>query len=131
MILGEGLDKLFARHQRLAAACRQGRFRAWGLEVQCADVCRLLAGNLTGVMMPAASMPMRSASFIYEKIRHVASARGGKVRGAMFRIGPISAKANDLTLMATLSGCEMGLKLRRRALAAAVWSRRWSNLSST
>jgi alanine-glyoxylate transaminase/serine-glyoxylate transaminase/serine-pyruvate transaminase len=31
MILGEGLDNVFARHQRLAAAARAA-VRAWGLE---------------------------------------------------------------------------------------------------
>ena len=34
----------------------------------------------------------------------------GKVKGRMFRIGHLG-DCNDLTLMAALSGCEMGLKL--------------------
>lgn len=36
MIFAEGLDNVFARHQRLAAACRSA-VTAWGLEIQCAD----------------------------------------------------------------------------------------------
>ncbi len=34
----------------------------------------------------------------------------GKMKGRMFRIGHLG-EANDLTLMATLAGVEMGLKL--------------------
>jgi alanine-glyoxylate transaminase/serine-glyoxylate transaminase/serine-pyruvate transaminase len=36
MILGEGLDNVFARHMRLGEACRRA-VRAWGLEIQCQD----------------------------------------------------------------------------------------------
>jgi alanine-glyoxylate transaminase/serine-glyoxylate transaminase/serine-pyruvate transaminase len=34
----------------------------------------------------------------------------GKVKGRMFRIGHLG-DSNDLTLIATVAGCEMGLKL--------------------
>src|SRR5947207_8580502 len=51
MILGEGLDNVFARHQRLAAACRAA-VNAWGLEIQCADPA-VYSPILTGVMTPA------------------------------------------------------------------------------
>ena len=34
----------------------------------------------------------------------------GKLKGRMFRIGHLG-NSNDLTLLATLAGCEMGLKL--------------------
>ena len=50
MILGEGLDNVFARHQRLARACRAA-VNAWGLEIQCADPA-VYSPVLTGVMMP-------------------------------------------------------------------------------
>ena len=36
MMMAEGLDTIFARHQRLAAACREA-VNAWGLEIQCQD----------------------------------------------------------------------------------------------
>lgn len=36
MMLTERLDTVFARHQRLAAACRAA-VNAWGLEIQCQD----------------------------------------------------------------------------------------------
>jgi alanine-glyoxylate transaminase/serine-glyoxylate transaminase/serine-pyruvate transaminase len=42
----------------------------------------------------------------------------GKLKGRMFRIGHLG-DCNDLTLMATLSGCEMGLNLAGVKLAAS------------
>ena len=36
MLLEEGLDHVFARHQRLAAATRAA-VRAWGLEILCQE----------------------------------------------------------------------------------------------
>jgi len=128
MILGEGLDKLFARHQRLAAACRQA-VRAWGLEVQCADVAAY-SPVLTGVMMPAGFDADAIRKLIYEKFDMSLGTGLGKVRGAMFRIGHLG-EANDLTLMATLSGCEMGLKLAGVPLAGSGVVAAMEHLSST
>jgi alanine-glyoxylate transaminase/serine-glyoxylate transaminase/serine-pyruvate transaminase len=42
----------------------------------------------------------------------------GKVRGRMFRIGHIG-DSNDLTLLAAIAGCEMGLGLSRVRLAGS------------
>ena len=50
MLLEEGLDQVFARHQRHAAATRAA-VRAWGLEILCEDP-REYSGILTAVMMP-------------------------------------------------------------------------------
>ncbi|PHX44062.1 serine--glyoxylate aminotransferase, partial [Pseudomonas sp. NZIPFR-PS5] len=50
MILGEGLDNVFIRHNRLAKACRTA-VTAWGLDIQCADPS-VYSPVLTGVMTP-------------------------------------------------------------------------------
>jgi alanine-glyoxylate transaminase/serine-glyoxylate transaminase/serine-pyruvate transaminase len=42
----------------------------------------------------------------------------GKLKGRMFRIGHLG-DCNDLTLMAALSGCEMGMKLAGIKLAGS------------
>ena len=108
MILGEGLDNVFARHQRLAAACRAA-VKAWGLEIQCADP-QVYSPVLTGVMMPAGVDADEVRRIIYEKFDMSLGTGLGKMKGRMFRIGHLG-ETNDLTLMATLAGCEMGLKL--------------------
>jgi alanine-glyoxylate transaminase/serine-glyoxylate transaminase/serine-pyruvate transaminase len=116
MILGEGLDHVFARHQRLASACRDA-VRAWGLEIQCADPA-LYSPVLTGVMTPPGFDADAIRKTIYENFNMSLGTGLGKMKGGMFRIGHLG-EANDLTLMATLAGCEMGLKLAGVPLAGS------------
>ncbi|WP_175690949.1 pyridoxal-phosphate-dependent aminotransferase family protein [Burkholderia anthina] len=116
MILGEGLDNVFARHQRLAEATRRA-VRAWGLEIQCADPA-VYSPVLTGVMMPDGVDADAVRKLIYERFDMSLGQALGKMRGRMFRIGHLG-DCNDLTLMATLAGCEMGLKLAGVPLAGS------------
>jgi len=108
MIFAEGLEQVFARHQRLAAACRSA-VRGWGLEIQCADVA-VHSPVLTGVMTPAGVDADAVRKLIYEHFDMSLGTGLGKVKGSMFRIGHLG-DCNDLTLMATLAGCEMGLQM--------------------
>ncbi|MFC4521770.1 pyridoxal-phosphate-dependent aminotransferase family protein [Cupriavidus pinatubonensis] len=116
MILEEGLDNVFARHHRLAEACRRA-VRAWGLEIQCADPS-VYSPVLTGVMMPDGIDADAVRRIIYDRFNMSLGAALGKMKGRMFRIGHLG-DCNDLTLMATLSGCEMGLKLSGVPVAAS------------
>lgn len=116
MILGEGLDNVFARHNRLAGACRLA-VNAWGLEVQCADPA-VYSPVLTGVMTPEGIDADAVRKTIYERFDMSLGTGLGKMKGRMFRIGHLG-EANDLTLMATLAGCEMGLKLAGVPVAAS------------
>ncbi|MEO6030301.1 MAG: aminotransferase class V-fold PLP-dependent enzyme [Burkholderiaceae bacterium] len=108
MILAEGLDHVFARHQRLGQACRLA-VRAWGLESQCVEEAAH-SPALTGVVMPEGVDADAVRRLIYEHFNMSLGAGLGKLKGRMFRIGHLG-DCNDLTLMATLSGCEMGLQL--------------------
>jgi alanine-glyoxylate transaminase/serine-glyoxylate transaminase/serine-pyruvate transaminase len=116
MILEEGLDNVFARHQRLAEACRRA-VKAWGLEIQCADPA-VYSPVLTGVMMPEGIDADLVRRNIYDRFNMSLGAGLGKVKGRMFRIGHLG-DCNDLTLMATLAGCEMGLKISGVPLAGS------------
>ena len=113
MIQEEGLDNVFARHQRLAAACRAA-VHAWGLETQCLEkACH--SPVLTGVMMPHGVDADRVRRLIYEHFNMSLGAGLGKLKSLMFRIGHLG-DANDLTLVATLGGCQMGLAMSGVAL---------------
>ena len=116
MILEEGLDNVFARHVRLAEACRSA-VRAWGLEVQCVDPA-VYSPVLTGVMTPEGIDADAVRKTIYEHFDMSLGTGLGKLKGRMFRIGHLG-DCNDLTLMATLAGVEMGLKLAGVPLAAS------------
>ena len=108
MILGEGLDNVFARHQRLARACRAA-VNAWGLEIQCADPA-VYSPVLTGVMMPDGVDADAVRKIIYDRFDASLGTGLGKVKGKMFRIGHLG-ECNDVSLMGTLCAVEMGLAM--------------------
>jgi alanine-glyoxylate transaminase/serine-glyoxylate transaminase/serine-pyruvate transaminase len=113
MLLAEGLDKVFARHQRWAAGVRAA-VKAWGLPIQCADPA-VYSPILTGVMTPEGVDADAVRKVIHERFDCSLGTGLGKVKGRMFRIGHLG-DSNDLTLIATVAGCEMGLKLSGVAL---------------
>ena len=108
MILGEGLDNVFARHQRLARACRAA-VNAWGLEIQCADPA-VYSPVLTGVMMPDGVDADAVRKIIYDRFDASLGTGLGKVKGKMFRIGHLG-ECNDVSLMGTICAVEMGLAM--------------------
>ncbi|WP_104204720.1 pyridoxal-phosphate-dependent aminotransferase family protein [Billgrantia saliphila] len=116
MLLDEGLDHVLARHQRWAAGVRQA-VEAWGLEIQCQDPA-VYSPVLTGVVMPEGIDADEVRKLIYERFDLSLGTGLGKAKGKMFRIGHLG-DCNDLTLIATLGGCEAGMKLAGVPLAGS------------
>jgi alanine-glyoxylate transaminase/serine-glyoxylate transaminase/serine-pyruvate transaminase len=108
MLEEEGLDAVFARHQRHGEATRRA-VRAWGLEVLAADP-REYSGSLTAVVVPSGHDADRVRKTILEAFDMSLGTGLGKLAGKVFRIGHLG-DFNDLTLMGTLAGVEMGLAL--------------------
>src|SRR5687767_14296018 len=104
----EGLDAVFARHQRHAEATRRA-VRAWGLEIFALDP-REYSASLTAVLMPAGHDADRLRKIILEAFDMSLGTGLTKLGGKVFRIGHLG-DFNDLTLMGTLAGVEMGLDL--------------------
>ena len=116
MLLAHGLEAVFARHQRWGEGVRAA-VRAWGLQIQCADPA-VYSPVLTGVMVPEGIDADAVRKIIYERFDCSLGAGLGKVKGRMFRIGHLG-DCTDLTLIAALGGCEMGLKLAGVKLAGS------------
>ena len=116
MIEAEGLDNVFARHQRWATGVRSA-VTAWGLPIQCADP-RLYSPVLTGVITPPGVDADAIRRIIHERFDLSLGVGLGKLKARMFRIGHLG-DSNDLTLLATLAGCEMGMKLTGVKLAGS------------
>ncbi|KQO90702.1 pyridoxal-phosphate-dependent aminotransferase family protein [Methylorubrum extorquens] len=106
ILLEEGLDNVFARHQRLAAATRVA-VEAWGLEVLCQNPDEH-SPVLTAVMMPDGKGADAFRALVLEKFDMSLGAGLSKLADKIFRIGHLG-ETNDLTLMGALSGVEMGL----------------------
>jgi alanine-glyoxylate transaminase/serine-glyoxylate transaminase/serine-pyruvate transaminase len=118
----EGLDNVFARHQRHAEATRRA-VRAWGLEVLAKNPAEY-SGALTAVLMPAGHDADKVRKIILENFDMSLGTGLGKLAGKVFRIGHLG-DFNDLTLLGTLAGCEMGLELagapiKRAGVSAAM-----------
>ena len=108
MLHEEGLDNVFARHQRHAAATRAA-VEAWGLEVLCADPAQH-SGALTAVLMPEGKGADALRKVILERFDMSLGAGLSKLADKIFRIGHLG-DYNDLTLIGTLGGVEMGLQV--------------------
>jgi alanine-glyoxylate transaminase / serine-glyoxylate transaminase / serine-pyruvate transaminase len=116
MLLGEGLENVFARHQRWAAGVRAA-VTAWGLPIQCADPA-VYSPVLTGVITPIGVDADAVRRLIHERFDLSLGTGLGKLKGRMFRMGHLG-DSNDLTLVAMVAGVEMGLKLAGVKLAAS------------
>jgi alanine-glyoxylate transaminase / serine-glyoxylate transaminase / serine-pyruvate transaminase len=110
MLQEEGLPGVFARHARHAEAARRA-VRGWGLEILCANADEY-SNTLTAVMMPAGHDADALRKAILEAYDMSLGTGLGKLAGKVFRIGHLG-DFNDLTLMGTLAGVEMGLALAR------------------
>jgi alanine-glyoxylate transaminase/serine-glyoxylate transaminase/serine-pyruvate transaminase len=108
MLEEEGLENVFARHQRHAEATRRA-VRAWGLEVLALDP-REYSGSLTAVLMPAGQDADRVRKVILDTFDMSLGTGLGKLAGKVFRIGHLG-DFNDLALMGSLAGVELGLVL--------------------
>ena len=122
MLLEEGLDSVFARHARHAAATRRA-VEAWGLEVLCRNPAEYSA-SLTAVLTPEGHDADRLREVILEAFDMSLGTGLGKLAGRVFRIGHLGY-FNDLMLGGTLAGVEMGLELagtphRRGGVQAAL-----------
>jgi alanine-glyoxylate transaminase/serine-glyoxylate transaminase/serine-pyruvate transaminase len=108
MLHEEGLENVFRRHDRHAAATRAA-VEAWGLEVWCEEP-REFSSSLTAVLMPVGHDADKLREIIAEAFDMSLGTGLAKLGGKIFRIGHLG-HFNDLMLAGTLSGVEMGLKL--------------------
>jgi alanine-glyoxylate transaminase / serine-glyoxylate transaminase / serine-pyruvate transaminase len=104
----EGLDNVFKRHDRLAEATRRA-VRAWGLEIVCADP-KEYSSSLTAVLMPEGHSEIKFREMVLERFNLSLGSGLTKLRDKVFRIGHLG-DFNELMLLGTLSGVEMGLEI--------------------
>ncbi len=108
MLLAQGLEHVFARHQRHAEATRRAA-RAWGLELLCANPAEY-SSSITAIMMPEGHDAERVLRVVLERFDMSLGIGLSKLSGKIFRIGHLG-DFNDLSLIGTLGGTEMGLVL--------------------
>jgi alanine-glyoxylate transaminase / serine-glyoxylate transaminase / serine-pyruvate transaminase len=122
MLEEEGLENVFARHDRHAEATRRA-VNAWGLEILCLEP-REYSSSLTAVLMPEGHSEIKFRDAVLERFNLSLGSGLTKLRDKVFRIGHLG-DFNDLMLAGTLSGIEMGLGIagvphRRGGINAAL-----------
>ncbi|HEY1310479.1 MAG TPA: aminotransferase class V-fold PLP-dependent enzyme, partial [Pseudolabrys sp.] len=108
MLHEEGLDNVFARHDRMAEATRRA-VKHWGLEIICKDP-KFYSPTLTAVILPEGHDADAFRALALEHFNISYGASFGRFTGKMFRIGHLG-DTNDTMLMGALAATEMALSL--------------------
>jgi len=108
MLHEEGLDNVFARHDRMAEATRRA-VKTWGLENICRDA-KFFSPTLTAVLLPEGHDADAFRALALEHFNISYGASFGRFQGKMFRIGHLG-DTNDTMLMGALAATEMALSL--------------------
>ncbi|MCX5831637.1 MAG: aminotransferase class V-fold PLP-dependent enzyme [Deltaproteobacteria bacterium] len=108
MLAEEGLDNVFRRHERHAEATRRA-VRTWGMEICCLDP-EEYSPVLTTVVMPEKKGADVYRDTVLEKFNMSLGSGLGILKDQVFRIGHLG-DFNDLMLIGTLAGVEMGFAL--------------------
>ena len=108
MLREEGLDHVFARHRRLAAAARAA-VRGWKLEILCRCEEEQSA-VVTTALMPAGFDSDSFRRLVVDRFNMSLGTGLGRLKGRAFRIGHLG-DFNDLMLIGTLAGVEMALAI--------------------
>lgn len=106
LLLAEGMDRVYARHARLAEGTRRA-VAAWGLKL-CAQAPRWYSDTVSAVVVPEGFDARDVMHYAYR--RYNLSLGGGlsEVMGKVFRIGHMG-DLNELMLMSAIAGAEMAL----------------------
>ncbi len=108
MLHEEGLDNVFARHDRLAEATRRA-VKAWGLEIICRDP-KYYSPTLTAVLLPEGHDADAFRALALEHFNISFGSSFGSLAGRYFRIGHLG-DVNDTMMMGALAATEMALSL--------------------
>ena len=108
MLMEEGLENVFARHARHGEATRRA-IETWGLETVCRDA-REHSNSLTAVMMPDGVDADAFRKVVLDAFGMSLGNGLSRMQGKVFRVGHLG-DFNDLMLMGTLAGLEMGFEL--------------------
>ncbi|MGN6463168.1 MAG: pyridoxal-phosphate-dependent aminotransferase family protein [Pseudolabrys sp.] len=108
MLHEEGLDNVFARHNRLAEATRRA-VKHWGLEIICQDP-KCYSPTLTAVLLPDGHDADAFRALALENFNISYGASFGRFAGKMFRIGHLG-DVNETSMIGALGATELALQM--------------------
>jgi alanine-glyoxylate transaminase/serine-glyoxylate transaminase/serine-pyruvate transaminase len=108
MLHEEGLDNVFARHDRLAEATRRA-VQAWGLEIMCRDP-QYYSPTITAVLLPEGHDADAFRALALDTFNIAYGSSFGRYAGKYFRIGHLG-DVNEGQQLGALGITEMALTL--------------------
>ncbi len=121
MLLGEGLDAVFARHSRIAEGVRRA-VDAWGLDL-CAQSPDLYSDTVSAIVVPEGFNAGDVVTHAAEKYGVALGAGLGEVAGRVFRIGHLGSMTDVMALSgiatAEMVMADLGLDIRLGSGVAA------------
>ncbi|NQU59840.1 MAG: aminotransferase class V-fold PLP-dependent enzyme [Rhodospirillales bacterium] len=108
MLFEEGLDNVFARHERYAGATRAA-VKAWGMETVC-QAPGIYSPSITAIYTPEGHNSDAFRKVVLDNFDMSLGTGLARLQGKVFRIGHLGS-FNELMMMGTLSGVEMGMEL--------------------
>lgn len=106
LLLDEGLDNVFARHNFLAEGVRRA-VAGWGLDL-CAKGPEWYSDTVTAIMVPEGKDANAVIKHAYKRYGLSLGAGLSVVAGKVFRIGHLG-DLNELMLMSAIAGSEMAM----------------------
>ena len=107
LLLGEGLDNVFARHTRLAEGVRKA-VGAWGLKLCAADP-KWYSDAVSAVVVPEGVDSAQVVTTAFYRYNLSLGVGLNKVAGKVFRIGHLGA-LDEIMIGGALFGCEMAMR---------------------
>ena len=107
LLLSEGLENVFARHNFLAEGVRRAT-AAWNLEL-CAKEPKWYSDTVTAIKVPQGSDANEVIKQAYNRYGLSLGAGLSVVAGKVFRIGHLGS-LNELMLMSAIAGAEMAMR---------------------
>jgi len=109
IISEEGLDNIFARHQRLAEGVRAA-VRAWGGGLKlCAKAPKWYSNTVSAIMMPEGTNAADVIDVAFRRYNLALGAGLARMAGKLFRIGHLG-DLNELMLLGAIAGAEMAMR---------------------
>ncbi|MGE3774711.1 MAG: aminotransferase class V-fold PLP-dependent enzyme [Gammaproteobacteria bacterium] len=106
MLFEEGLENVYARHQRLAEAVRRA-VAAWGLKL-CAKEPKWYSNTVSAIVVPEGYDSAAVVNTAYQRYDLSLGLGLNKVAGKVFRIGHLG-DLNELMILSALVGTEMAM----------------------
>jgi len=109
IISEEGLDNIFARHQRLAEGVRAA-VRAWGEGLKlCAKAPKWYSNTVSAIMVPEGTNAADVIDVAFRRYNLALGAGLARMAGKLFRIGHLG-DLNELMLLGAIAGAEMAMR---------------------